>query len=647
MSQRERRLAAVMFTDVVGYTSLTQRSESLAMELLQEHRNTVRSFLERYGGREVKTMGDAFLVEFESALEAVRCAFDIQQSLHELNSGRAPERRVLLRIGIHLGDVIHAEDDVYGDAVNVASRIEPLAPPGGICITAQVFDQVKNKFEFPFDGLGKKELKNVGEPVEVYQVVFPWDRQEAPEASLDKKRIAVLPFANLSSDPEEGFFADGMTEELITTLSGVRQLTVIARTSVMKYKGSQKGAAEIGKELGAGSLLEGSVRKAGTRVRITAQLIDVASEGHMWAQNYDRQLEDVFAIQSEIAEKVAGELRIRLVDSEKRVIEKKATENSEAYIYYLRGRELVREDTEPSLRQALGLLERATSMDPSFAKAYAELSNCYLSLVNDGYESYEQAAPKAELSVKKALQLDPDLAEAHATMARVDFQEDDILGSEAEAKRAIELNPSLPTAYFILSNIAFLRQNAEEGMKDSEACFRLDPVMPRYVERLGLFYVYLGRDADALRHWERTLQMAPAGTYRSMTEYYLSKGQMGKANESWAKAGQLEPTHRWVTWMKGYIAATTGDREAALKAIEEIEGKWLGATNLNDIAFIHYALGDLDSYFAYVNKATDQHTVQYAHVMYSPLFAKARGDPRYQDFLGKIKTLIAAPPAKE
>jgi adenylate cyclase len=633
-----------MFTDIVGYTSLSQKDEALAMELLEEHRRLARPHFARHGGKEIKTIGDAFLVEFDSALEAVRCASDIQQSLHEMNSARPLERRVTLRIGIHLGDVIHTQNDVYGDAVNVASRIEPLAPPGGICISEQVYDHVKNKADFQLVSLGKKELKNVGEAVEVFRLVLPWERREAAGATLDKRRIAVLPFTNLSSNPEEGYFADGMTEELITSLSGVRQLTVIARTSVMKYKGSQKGASDVGKELSAGTLIEGSVRKAGNRVRITAQLIDTATEGHLWAQNYDRQLEDVFAIQSEIAEKVAGELRIRLVDSEKRVIEKKATDNTEAYTYYLRGRELIREETEPSLRKAVELLEKATAMDSSFAKAHSALSECYLFLINDGYESYEQGIAKTELAARKALQLDPELAEAHANLARVFFLEDDIRNSEVEAKRAIDLNPSISDGYYILSNIAFTRRDSDTGIKMAEACYRLDPIRPRYVDRLGMFYLYLGREEDALAFWERTREVAPAGTCRNLTEYHLYKGDIAKAREYHAMAAKLDPTARWVTWMEGFIAGVTGDREGALQAMKKIESKWLGATNLNDVGFIHYALGDLDSYFTYMNRAADQHTIQYAYAMYCPLFAEGRKSPKYRELLEKMDRISTSQP---
>jgi TolB-like protein/Tfp pilus assembly protein PilF len=479
--------------------------------------------------------------------------------------------------------------------------------------------------EFPLEGLANERQETRGK----------W--QEATGAGLDKRRIAVLPFANLSSNPEDGYFADGMTEELITSLSRVRQLTVIARTSVMKYKGSQKGASDVGKELNAGTLIEGSVRKAGNKVRITVQLIDTSTEGHLWAQNYDRQLEDIFAIQSEIAEKVAGELKIRLVDSEKRVITKKATENTEAYTCFLRGRELAREETEPSLRQAVGLFEKAVGLDPSFARAYLGLADCFLTLASETYEPYEKSVPKAELSVKKALELDPELAEAAEALAQIHFLEDDMVASETEARRAIELNPSLPDAYRILSNVAFLKGDGDEGVRLWEAAYHLDPARPRYVERLGLFYFYMGRESEALQFWEKTAQLAPAGTYRNMTEYHMFKGNHEKAKEFFSMAEKLEPTNSWVGWMKGFIAAQTGDRNTALEAIRNIEENWSGSLDLNGIAFIHYALGDLDSYFTYMNRAIDQHVLQHVYLLYCPLFAKGRNDPRYQGLLDKIK----------
>jgi adenylate cyclase len=632
-----RRLAAIMFTDLAGYTALTQRNEALAMQLLEEHRRLVRPFFPKHNGREVKTIGDAFLVEFESALEATRCAFDIQQSLSELNSGRREDRRVLLRVGIHLGDVIHDQNDVYGDAVNIASRIEPLASPGGICVSQQVYDQIKNKFEFPLTTLGEKTLKNVSEPVEVYRVVLPWEKKSDGESSLEKNRIAVLPFANMSPDPADGYFADGMTEELITSLSGIRQLTVIARTSVMKYKGSQKGASEVGRELNAGTLIEGSVRKAGSRVRITAQLIDATTEGHLWAQNYDRQLEDVFGIQSEIAEKVAGELRIRLVDSDKKTLEKKPTENTEAYSNFLQGRELFREDTEASVRQALSLFEKAIELDPKFAKVYVGVAECHQFLGGLGYEPWDVSISTAKTSLDRAISLDPDLPEAHASLSEMFFNRDDMPNMEAEARRALELNPSLPEPYSMLSELAALNGDSGEMVRQIETAYRLDPIRPRFVRNVGTAYLWTGREEEALELWKKTEQLAPVSTYRGMIEYYLAKGNLEKAKEFYVRAEKLEPTNSQVIWMGGVIAALEGDRERALLAVRKIEDAKMGPIGFNYIGYVYHALGDLDSYFEYMNKALETHALTPSPMMYSPLFARARADPRYLELMEKTR----------
>jgi adenylate cyclase len=266
MPDGERRLAAIMYTDMVGYTALGQRSESLSLALVEEQRRLIRPILGRHNGREIKTIGDAFLVEFPSALDAVRCAYDIQRATREFNISFPEEKRIHLRVGLHLGDVVESHGDISGDAVNVASRIEPLAEDGGVCLTRQVFDHVSNKFELPLSSLGPKALKNVSEPLEVFRMMMPWEKEAAETLpQLDSKRVAVLPFVNMSPDPNDAYFADGMTEEIISTVSGISGLSVISRTSVMSYKGATKRVKEIGKELEVGSVLEGSLRKAGTR----------------------------------------------------------------------------------------------------------------------------------------------------------------------------------------------------------------------------------------------------------------------------------------------------------------------------------------------------------------------------------------------
>ena len=626
-----------MFTDLAGYTTLTQRNEALAMQLLEEHRRLVRPFFPKHNGREVKTIGDAFLVEFTSALEATRCAFDIQQSLNEVNSGRPEDRRVLARVGIHLGDVIHDQNDVYGDAVNIASRIEPLAPPGGICVSEPVYVQIKNKFEFPLSTLGEKNLKNVSEPVEVFKVVLPWEKEIPSELSLEKGRIAVLPFANMSPDPNDEYFADGMTEELIDRLAQVKTLKVIARTSVMSYKKMEKKVSEIAKELTVGSLVEGSVRKAGNRVRVTVQLVNAGTEEHLWSSHYDKNLDDIFAVQSEIAEKVAEELQTQLLDSEKKTLEKKLTSNIEAYTCFLQGRELYRQETETSLRQAIGLFEKAIELDAGFARAYVGVADCHLALAEIGLDVYGVSLSSAKTFLERAINLDPDLPETHASLSGLLFDMDDMPGAETEARRALELNPSLPDVYRTMWELAALREDREEMVKQMETAYRLDPIRGQFVRLLGLAYFYTGREQEALEHWKKNEQLTPAFTYRSMIEYYLAKQELEKAKEFHAKAEKLEPTRPRFIWLGGVLAALEGDREKALLTVKKFESSKMGPIGFNYIAYVYHALGDLNSYFEYMNKVLDTHALIPLMLMHSPLFAKARADPRYPELIEKVR----------
>jgi TolB-like protein/Tfp pilus assembly protein PilF len=629
-----------MFTDMVGYTALGQRNEALSLALVEEQRKLIRPILGRHGGREIKTMGDAFLVEFPNALDAVRCAYDVQRATREFNISLPSDRRIHLRVGLHLGDVTESQGDISGDAVNVASRIEPLAEDGGVFLTRQVYDHVQNKFELPLESLGTKSLKNVSEPLEVYRMVMPWDDRKATPTQLDKKRIAILPFANMSPDPNDGYFADGMTEELISTTSSVAGLTLIARTSVMGYKGTTKKVEDIGKELSVGTVLEGSVRKVGNKLRITVQLIDVQSQGHLWAQSYDRDFDDVFAVQSDVARQVAEALKVRMLPDEVSLLEKKPTRNTEAYTLFLQGRELLREGGESSVRQAVGLLTKAVELDPSFARAYVALAACYQHLGNSGYDPWEESIAAAKAPLRKALDLDPDLAEAHAVLSVLLFNEDDMVNAEAEARRAIELNPSLAEAYNALSNVVALRGEAEEAVRLVETYYRLDPITPSNVRDLGMVYFYVGREKEALQHWEKTAQLAPAGTYRVMAEYYLSKGDNEKAKELHAMAEKLEPAHPWVTWMKGFMTAQAGNRDSALQVIRKIEESRTGPLRFNDIAFVYYALGDLDSYFDYLNRAVDHHALNVGYALYCPLFERGRADPRYRAMLQKMRSMF-------
>ena len=445
----ERWLAAIMFTDMVAFTALTQRNEALAMDLLEEQRRLVRSCVATHHGREVKTIGDAFLVEFASAFEAVECAIAVQEALRERNRECPDERRIWLRIGIHLGDVFHDGTDVAGDAVNVASRIERLAPPGGVCVTAQVHASVLNKVGHGFESLGTPELKNVAAPIEVFRLAGLGSAtiaQAAPARSAPPRdRVAVLPFANISPDQADDYFADGMTEELISSVSRINGLRIIARTSVMRYKGASKPISEIGRELNVGSVLEGSVRKAGDKVRISVQLIDTVSEEPRWSHRYDRSISDIFAIQSEIAQNVAEALRDQVLGSAPAGEVSRATGNTEAYIAYLRGRQFWNRRSQDDLTRAIGFFEEALGLDPNYARAYTGLSDSYATLALLEFVAPHEAYPKAREAVSRALSLDPRLAEAHTSLGLIRFQyEWDWRGAEESLTEAIQINATTP-----------------------------------------------------------------------------------------------------------------------------------------------------------------------------------------------------------
>jgi TolB-like protein/Tfp pilus assembly protein PilF len=479
--------------------------------------------------------------------------------------------------------------------------------------------------EFPLEGLTSERRATRDE------------RQEVTGAGLDKRRIAVLPFANLSSDPEDGYFADGMTEELIDRLAQVKSLQVIARTSVMSYKKKEKKASEIAGELEVGTLVEGSVRKAGNRVRVTVQLISAETEAHVWSSHYDKNLDDIFAVQSEIAEKVAGALETQLLDSEKRTVEKKPTENTEAYNNFLRGRELFREGTEASVRQAIGLFEKAIELDPRFARAHVGVAECHDWLAIGAYEPPDISLPIMKTSLERAIALDPNLPEAHASLSAMLFTQDDVLGAEAEARRALELNPSLPDTHWMLSELAAVRGDSAEMARQMGTAYRLDPIRPDFIWRAGLVHLWTGREQEALEHWKKTEQLAPAYTYRGMIEYYLTKRDLEKAKEFYAKAEKLEPNNPRLTWMGGYIAAMEGDRERAQLAVKKIEDSKAGPICFNFVGFVYVALGDLDSFFQNMNRALEAHTIISSILMYSPLLAKARTDPRYLELVEKSR----------
>ena len=462
----ERRLSAIMATDVVGYSRLMGANEVGTLTALREHRaELIDPCIADHQGRIVKLTGDGMLVEFPSMVSAVDCAVDIQREMRSRNASIAEERRIEFRIGINLGDVIVEGDDIFGDGVNVASRIEGVAKPGGVAVSSSVRENVGNKLDLVFEDTGEQELKNIGFPVRVFNVVLgagaakPKAGSGSEIADADKPSIAVLPFNNMSDDPGQEFFSDGITEDIITDLSKVSGLFVVGRNTSFLYKGKPIQLQQVAAELGVKFILEGSVRKAGERVRVTGQLIDGTTGGHLWADRYDRDLTDIFAIQDEITQTIVDQLKIKLLPKEKKAITQAPTVNVEAYTYYLKGRQLFHHSTKSFLILARQMFAKAVELDPLYARAYAGIANCDTRL--SGWYNVPIAAWEILAITERALSIDPNLAEAHAASGVALAN----AGRRAEAAAAFERALDLDPASFD-ANLSFARFCVTDGELD-------------------------------------------------------------------------------------------------------------------------------------------------------------------------------------
>ena len=640
MSDGERRLAAIMFTDIVGYTSLTQRDESSTLQALERHRSLLRPHFSSHGGTEVKTIGDSFLVEFHSALDAVLCGVAVQQMMHDRKVARGDP--LSIRIGIHVGDVVESGTDILGDAVNLASRIEPLAEQGGVCITSQVYEQVRNKSGLQFVSLGEKSLKNVSVPVEVYKVIMPWERSGATETTTyPASRIAVLPFANMSPDPGDEYFADGITDEIITTVSGISGLSVISRTSAMVYKGVPKKLGEIGRELGVGSILEGSFKKAGNRIRVTAQLIDVAGDRHLWAQNYDRDLDDVFAVQSDVAKQVADALRIKILPQEKQRIEKKPTESTEAYSLYLKGRHLWNKRMPDDLKKALEYFALAVHEDPTFSLGYVGEADCCLILRNNWGLDLQENLERAKSMTSRALELDPELAEAHASKGLILRTEYNLREAEAEFKRAIELKPSYATAHQWYHLVLLPQLRWDEALEQVGKALEFDPLSPQINLNLGQYYIMKREYAKAIEPCKKALGLGLgyahgwlAFTY-GMMRMYEDMEREALANRELLKAAFPRPlgskgSDLNVAWLRG-------DKQTVLSLLHEIEPRYQDAGfDAGGVASMHFYLGENDRGFEWLERSYSDREDTLLSIRTDINLDGVRADPRYLDFLKRL-----------
>lgn len=651
MPEGERRLAAVMFTDIVGYTAVSQRDEKHALEVLESHNDMLRPIFAKHGGNEVKTMGDSFLVEFASALAATECAIEIQQTLAEVNKDMGGSS-IMVRIGVHLGDVIRRGNDIFGDAVNIASRIQPLAEPGGICVSEEVYSVIRNKIPYAIEMVPAVSLKNVELPMNVYMIAS--QSSATPEKGIleeTKARLAVLPFSNISPDPGDAYFADGMTEELITVLSHVQDLRVIARTSVDRFSRREKGVAQIARELHVGSVVEGSVRMAGDRIRVTVQLINGKSEEHLWAENYDRRLDDIFAIQTDIAKQVAQSLKMKLLEEDKQRLVGRAAENVSAYVNYLKGRGLLSRRKSAELKQAKELFETTIAEDPKFAPGYSGLADAYLLLAEYFVFPRQVARKEAKTFALKALQLDPDLAEAHASLGAILQDEFDFAKAEEEFRKATALNPSYADAHLWFSYCLINLGKYQEALRELRLAENADPLSVVILWNEVEYFGILGRMEEAASKLRKALEIDPDhwGLKSTQGMFDYINGDYGKAISVLLDGlGSVkDPNNPFFKYMLALAYAAMGDKENARKWLRELMSIPEGTSWRNMfIAYVYAALGDADQFFTFANRAFQEKNLVFGDLRlidrFIPGTRKIHDDPRLAELFKRVNLDLQA-----
>jgi adenylate cyclase len=552
----ERRLAAILAADVAGYSRLMGQDEAGTLARLRAHRRElIDPKIAEHKGRVVKTTGDGLLVEFPSVVEAVACAVAVQRGMEKRNAGALEDQRIVFRVGVNLGDVIVERDDIHGDGVNVAARLEALAEPGGICLSGTVRDHIGDRLDLAFDDLGDQNLKNIARPIRVFRIRVadaPTTTASAKPAPValalpDKPSIAVLPFQNMSGDPEQEYFVDGMVEEIITALSRIRWLFVIARNSSFTYKGQSVDVKRVGHELGVRYLLEGSVRKAGSRVRITGQLIDAETGAHLWADGFDGSLEDVFELQDKVASNVAGVIEPTLQAAETVRTASRPTSNLSAYDAYLRGYAMLFTSAK-QIPQALAILEEAIAHDPNYGPALAFAGHCCMRLCLDGSSKDPESDRRKGLAyAKRALRAagdDPGTL-ANSAMVLANFGED-IGAMIALVDRAIALNPSFARGWHISGMLRSWAGESDLAIEHAETALRLSPR-----GGIGSPFLIIGSAHFASKRFDEALaalllavqELPPdfPAPYRFLASCYAHLGRLADARQTVERLQGMTP----------------------------------------------------------------------------------------------------------
>jgi adenylate cyclase len=590
----KRKLTAILNADVVGYSRLMDDNEESTIQTLNIYRNYMKALIEEHRGRVVDTTGDNLLAEFTSVVDAVNCSVGIQQKLDEQNKELPSERKMPFRIGVNVGDVVEEEDRIYGDGVNIAARVEGMAEAGGICITGRAFDQVKNKLKLGYEFLGEHRVKNIAEPVRVYKVltepdalgkvigekrflgrisrraalaaiitlavvagsligwnIYLQQSKKVEPASVekmalplpDKPSIAVLAFDNLSGDPSQEYFSDGITEEIITTLSNVGELFVIARNSSFSYKGKPVKIQQVSEELGVRYVLEGSVRRSGDRVRVTAQLIDAIKGQHLWAESYDRDFKNIFEIQDEITLKIVTALRVKLTEGEQARILEKKIRNADVFLKFIQAQSLWRDGTKESLLRYGQLAQEMVDMQPEYSHGYSALGWYHYELMNRGISPLE-SREKAFKLAQKALSLDESNVFSQTLLSYIYLSENKIEKAIESGKRAVGINPNGAMVNMNLGSTLSYAGRIDEAIVYLKQAIRLNPFPAwYYYVHLGRCYLQKGQYEDALMELKKAHQRGPNAysTNFWIAINYILLDREEEARASAAKTIELHP----------------------------------------------------------------------------------------------------------
>jgi len=513
--EAKRKLTAILSADVKGYSRLMGEDEKGTVRTLNAYREVMANLIQQHHGRVVDATGDNLMAEFASVVDAVECAVEIQKELKTRNAELPENRRMEFRIGINLGDVIEEGERIYGDGVNIAARIESLSEAGGICISGTAYDQVEGKLSLEFQYLGEQSVKNIKRPVRAYRVRMEEGvpdvakRQEVPLP--DKPSIAVLPFTNMSDDPAQEYFSDGITEEIITWLSKIPRLFVTARHSTFVFKGKVVSIRDVGHQLGVRYIMEGSVRRSGDRIRVTAQLIDVNTEQHVWADRYDRELKDVFAIQDEITMNIIVALQVELTEGEQARLRARGTSNLEAYLKLLQARDYFNQFSKEGNILARQSCQEAIALAPEYAPAYAGMATTHLIEPWLGWsESPQQSIALAMEFAQKCLALDESLSDAHGALGLVYLVMRQWVKAVEECELAVSLNPNSADAIVFLAIVYRAVGRIEEALALLNKAVRLNPMPPDwYLHEVGSCYRLMGRHDEAIAMVKRVLDRNP------------------------------------------------------------------------------------------------------------------------------------------